>query len=314
MPPCYLDLARAVRDTILPRLVDRKKTLNLFLIGAQATKILNPKKLRPKLRKALESMPQVRVLYPEGLFDDLIYGEQLDLLGLENILARSVHAVVICPESPGSFTELGAFSNHHFLRKRLIVIGDQQYEKERSFIRLGPLRYLSQQKHGRVMWFDYSSPDVAGLAETVVKVGRRIGKEHPPDSTLLNLIQLERFGLAGISVLQPISSEDLADLVSRLVALENADQDEVRLSKAATSAVIGQLFRSKFIRLESNRYVITHEGKDHLFGMINASSRAIVTRDLDALRVQAINAYRRKKFSLEERQRVLRLTQLSPLF
>jgi hypothetical protein len=47
------------------------------------------------------------LVYPEGIFEDLLYGSNAtDLLSLENLLADSVDAVVVIPESAGSFAEL----------------------------------------------------------------------------------------------------------------------------------------------------------------------------------------------------------------
>lgn len=144
--PKVLQIGQDVRDKVFPFIAERKGTLNLFLIGGKVTKDPRTKSLRARLRPVLAALPNVNVLYPEELFGDLIYGEKMDLLQLENLLANSVHAVVVCPESPGSLVELGAFSNHPYLCRRLIVVANKKFEHSQSFIRLGPLRYLMQKK------------------------------------------------------------------------------------------------------------------------------------------------------------------------
>jgi len=54
------------------------------------------------------------------MFIEFILGHQKqDLLTLENLLADSVNTVVILLQSPGTFTELGAFTNYEKLTEML---------------------------------------------------------------------------------------------------------------------------------------------------------------------------------------------------
>ena len=88
----------------------------IFLCGGSSSE---HKRLRAKLGKQIShiiSKYTYSVHYPEDMFIELIAGHHgKDLLTLENVLANSVHCVVILLQSPGTFAELGAFSNHNEL-------------------------------------------------------------------------------------------------------------------------------------------------------------------------------------------------------
>ena len=60
---------------------------------------------------------------------------------MEAQLAELADAVIVIVESPGTFAELGAFSNSEDLRKKLLPIIDVQYEGAQSFINTGPVRW-----------------------------------------------------------------------------------------------------------------------------------------------------------------------------
>jgi len=92
------------------------------------------------------------VHYPEDMFTELIAGHHgKDLLTLETILANSVKCVVILLQSPGTFTELGAFANHPILCNKLVVVIDEKHKGNRSFISLGPVRHLKNSTTSKVI-------------------------------------------------------------------------------------------------------------------------------------------------------------------
>lgn len=107
-------VAKVIKEKIfVPR---NKKRVTVFLCGAD---IKNNTTARSKMASIFASYPRYELLYPEDLFDDLLAGQgQHSLLKLENILADSVDAIVLFPESPGSFAEIGAFSNNEKLAKK----------------------------------------------------------------------------------------------------------------------------------------------------------------------------------------------------
>lgn len=71
--------------------------------------------------------------------------EDTNALEMENRLASISDMVVIVVESPGTFAELGAFSQSEDLRKKLLPILDGQYRGCGSFLETGPLRWIEKE-------------------------------------------------------------------------------------------------------------------------------------------------------------------------
>ena len=64
-------------------------------------------------------------------------------LEMEAYLADLADVVIVIVESPGTFAELGAFSNSSGLRRKLLLILDVQYCDAPSFINTGPVRWTN---------------------------------------------------------------------------------------------------------------------------------------------------------------------------
>ena len=64
-------------------------------------------------------------------------------LEMEAYLADLADVVIVIVESPGTFAELGAFSNSNGLRRKLLPILDVQYIDAPSFINTGPVRWTN---------------------------------------------------------------------------------------------------------------------------------------------------------------------------
>jgi hypothetical protein len=132
------------------------------------------------------------IIYPEDIFDELLYGfKSKDLLSLENMLASSVDAILLIPESPGSFAELGAFANDERLREKLICLVDKKFKKDKSFINQGPLKLVRQaNKHGLI----YIDPD--DIDKNISEVHSSLKKMKKSSSKIgskVNLLQLDKF-------------------------------------------------------------------------------------------------------------------------
>lgn len=163
------------------------KITTIFLCGADKKDLV---KGRSKMAALFAEYPRFELLYPEDIFDDLLAGQgQHSLLELENILADSVDVIVLLPESPGSFAELGAFSNNAALAKKLIVVCDKKYQGKKSFINYGPNRLVKSSKTGKVLFLNYEE---LSNQEKKYKHYRKISehissikKNHPAEKVLL---------------------------------------------------------------------------------------------------------------------------------
>lgn len=77
-------------------------------------------------------------------------GKYPDLLAFEQDLGYLTDAVIVFLEGPGSFAELGAFSQIDSLASKLIVVIASEHHQDDSFISLGPVRQLQKQQSNAV--------------------------------------------------------------------------------------------------------------------------------------------------------------------
>ena len=70
------------------------------------------------------------------------HGEHVELLEFEADIAQISDLIILFSESPGSLTELGAFSVIDEIARRMLVFVDDKNFADPSFIKLGPLNYL----------------------------------------------------------------------------------------------------------------------------------------------------------------------------
>jgi hypothetical protein len=127
--------------------------ITVFLCGAS---IKDKTTLRYKASKVIEDYTWFHwyeIVYPEILFEKILHSNDiLDVQNLETMLAESVDAIVICPESPGSFTELGAFSHDERLKDKIVCIQNEKYKKAKSYINTGPVKILNQSNTSQVVY------------------------------------------------------------------------------------------------------------------------------------------------------------------
>lgn len=83
------------------------------------------------------------IVLAEDIRDWLEFATYSDLITFEQDLAHLASAVILFVESPGSIAELGAFSLIPPIAKKLIVIVKQDHFESKSYIKLGPIKYLS---------------------------------------------------------------------------------------------------------------------------------------------------------------------------
>jgi len=165
-----LDIAHTLETSFLDPL-QASNDISLFLCGGSTAA---ETKFRRKVGDYISKMKsnyRYPVYYTEEMFMEQILGHQKqDLLSLENLLADSVHCVVILLQSPGTFTELGAFANHEKLSDKLVVVIEPRYRRKPSFINRGPLRYLKSKTKSRILYSSMDEGNLNTLAREIAEV------------------------------------------------------------------------------------------------------------------------------------------------
>lgn len=270
----------------------------IFLVGASYGRA---KTLRGLVREELtEKRPFVGidVYYPEDLFEELLGRKGYDLLELENMLADSVDAVVILLESPGAIAELGAFANHSKLCKKLIVIIDHRHKGTKSFIMLGPIKYLRNNKYGKVIFHDLTAPVLSKLGADIrraVSSLRRGQKRSVSRSKVLlsNPIHARDYLLLSLHILEAAPYESLEVMISAVT------DDKARSDRIITRTAIRILLNEGNVVLEGRKYRLTASGKSLVKNM---SSFWTLNEALDKARIDFLSWSQRRprRLRLEE--------------
>jgi hypothetical protein len=93
------------------------------------------------------------VFYADDVWAQISSVVGQNALAMEQRLAELADVVCLIVESPGTFTELGAFSIHPRLRRKLLPILDVRYKSDPSFINTGPVRWIdADSRYGPSIW------------------------------------------------------------------------------------------------------------------------------------------------------------------
>lgn len=246
------------------------------------------------------------LIYPEDIFDELLYSSNsTDLLSLENLLADSVDSVVVIPESAGSFAELGAFANNDKLRSKMICVVDAKYKRDKSFINQGPIKLVKSVNKDAIIYIDVNKLgksqvgkfDVFSILsrdtelDKLVSVLRKMKKSNDKFENKITLLQLDRFLLPAIYLLEPATKSLLIQIVS--FAMENDAN-----SYSSTTTALTMLIKKRFIEATANGFILTTLGKEEFFSFKKKNTRNKQhekTIAIDDLRIEILNLKNRNK-------------------
>lgn len=263
---------------------------SVFLCGAN---VFQKENMRHKLNEMFNRFPyffHYKVIYPEDIFEELLYSpKSKDLLSLENLLAESVDAVVVIPESPGSLAELGAFASNTELRKKIVCVLDNRYKKSKSFISKGPVKLIKNENKGSVVFIDPDNiyDDFNKIISAIKKVKKRTTKK----SENISLLHLDSFLLPVIYLLEPIQQNILIDIVKPAI-------DDSSSAFELTSIALTILTKGKYIELTPDGYKLTDSGFIKFQSLRKFGSRTKIqdiTIALDELRLEFLNLKLRNK-------------------
>lgn len=274
-------IAKIVEECIfVPR---SEKKVTVFLCGGEVS---NQSNARAKMAAIFSNYPRYEILYPEDLFDDLLAGQgQHSLLKLENILADSVDAIVLFPESPGSFAELGAFSNNKKLAKKMVVVANKKFRSDKSFINYGPNRLVRASKTGKVTNVNYDNISKENEQYRIYKrvndYVTNIRNNHPVEKNVTNILDVEHFILPCIYLIDKINNQKLYKLIKFATSQDDS------LCEIATRSALSRLAQKRFITRTSLGYQVTVLGSEYVRNTFQSTY-------LDRARIELLNAENRR--------------------
>lgn len=167
------------------------KKLNIFVAGPYIEKGLSDEKLKEKwesyIRLRIKDHLEIELGHQSLLGEhrgvsevgEHIFGEYSNLAIAELALCEKADAIIIMPCSAGSFCELGSWSEYDGICQKMLILGNNKYQKEASYLRLGTMAY-SVSNGATLRWVDYSDEEsLLSVVEThIARVKSKIAYEE----------------------------------------------------------------------------------------------------------------------------------------
>lgn len=252
-----------IRELMKNGFDDSQKTI--FLCGKDKS---DKKSLRYKFSTFLSKEKGITLTYPEDLFEDLLEGQgRNSLLSLETQLANSVDLIVLIPESPGSFAELGAFSMDKALAKKMLVMRMGEFKSGKSFINHGPIRLV--RNYGGEIYdipksFDEKNPkhvkEVLGKIKSMLPSGRK-------KKELDNILLYSKHVLLLIFLFDNLNLLSVYRTMELIMERKFENRDNV-----ACKAAIHSLIRAGMINQQEGLFTITQAGYSSIINSFHLKS------------------------------------------
>ena len=252
----------------------KEQYIVVFLCGGASNN--KRKSLRDKVRILLENERKTywnkpyKVFYPEDLLIEVLNKtKEADLLSYEQFLANNSHMIVIVCESPGALVELGAFTNNEYTVNKVIAAIDKKRSKDKSFIMLGPIKYLK--KRNRLNVVEYGQDEVE-FAKRLSKNIREKNRSSNSNNNMLNLstiVGMHYFIQLTLYYFKMLNSKELVEVIEYISAEEKIEYKDF---KVLFNAALKLLFQDKkIVKIAGNKYSsykLTHTGFESMKSMI----------------------------------------------
>ena len=114
--------------------------------------------VRDRVAEYLRTRKSLLVFYADEVWAEISSAAGENALAMETRLAELADLVILVVESPGTFAELGAFSSHPTLRKKLLPILEESFKNQPSFINSGPVHWIdSDSRYAPSIWVSHKS-------------------------------------------------------------------------------------------------------------------------------------------------------------
>ncbi|MBQ2980711.1 MAG: retron St85 family effector protein [Lachnospiraceae bacterium] len=258
----------------------REQYIVVFLCGGASNKKYTS--LRDKVRILLENEKKTlwykpfKIFYPEDLLIEILNKtKEADLLSYEQFLASNSHMIVIICESAGSLVELGAFTNNEYTVDKVIAAVDKKLAKHKSFIMLGPIKYLKKKNKLNVIEYGQDEED---FARRLSKDVREKNKSSGNKNTMIDLttiVGMHYFIQLILYFFKSLNSKELVEIVGYISEKEKIVYDDF---KVLFNASLKLLFQDKKIVKnigeQYSSYKLTDIGFETMQLMINDCTKA----------------------------------------
>lgn len=146
--------------------------------------------------------------------------EPFDIADFEELVGDLSLAIVLFPEAPGSFAELGYFSGQDSLASKIVLGLDLNHQKSDSFILLGPVSKIDAKSIFKpAIQLDYTNPDFGLISNRITDRVRLKGNRRKFNvDKFSKMSSFELFALIHrlVSILVIATGDDIESLLRSL--------------------------------------------------------------------------------------------------
>lgn len=284
--------------------------VDIFLCGGASTK--KKVSIRDSIRPLLSKGKNIRVLYPEDLFIEIMnLNREANLLELEKFLADNADLICIIAESAGSLVELGAFVNNKSTFDKVVAIIDKKRAKDKSFIMLGPVKMIQKANKNNVIFYQHHKEDKNSkdMFDKLAKdIRTRCGQVRRSKKLNSDMYEKSINTIVGIYHFMPLllyffkslDFETLEDFLKFIYEEESLNTTEL---KTVMMTGIKLLYKEKLIYKQKingiAHYILTRKGYDSTVKIINNIKVTQKSKLCDSIRFDIMsNKYYGKPHSL----------------
>lgn len=262
----------------------QENTLNVFLCGAASNK--SNKSMRDKIKDDLRKEKNIRILYPEDLFIDILnLDKKSNLLSLEKLLASNCDAICIVCESTGSFVELGAFTNSTSTFEKVIALVNSKYKNEKSFLMLGPVKYISSKCKENVLYYNTNIDETVRKLKRLFKRKQKLYKIH---SNINSITNMYLFILLILFFVKNIEVGLVIDNLQYIFKSQPSDYEFNLIFRSAIKLLYKERLVEKFTQNDKKYYLLTSKGYSKCLSIISTLPVDNIPKLCDQIRFSAI--------------------------
>lgn len=273
-----LEIVKEIYDEIYCKF--REQYIVIFLCGGASNS--RHKSLRDKVRVLLENEKKTfwnkpyKIFYPEDLLIEVLNKtKEADLLSYEQFLANNSHMIVIICESAGSLVELGVFTNNEYTVDKVVAAVDKRRVKDKSFIMLGPIKYLKKRNKLNVVEYGQDEVDFAKRLSKDIREKNRLSGNKNSMIDLTTIVGMHYFIQLILYFFKSLNSKELVEIIEFISDKEKIVYDDF---KVLFNAALKLLFQDKkIVKITGNQYSsyeLTNIGFETMKLMITDCTRA----------------------------------------
>lgn len=178
--------------------------------------------------------------------------KEADLLSYEQFLANNSHMIVIICESAGSLVELGAFTNNEYTVDKVVAAVDKRRVKDKSFIMLGPIKYLRKRSKFNVVEYGQDDVEFAKRLSKDIREKNRVSGSNNSMIDLTTIVGMHYFIQVVLYYFKSLNSKELVEIIECISEKEDIVYDDF---KVLFNAALKLLFQDKkIVKTTGNPY------------------------------------------------------------